>query len=512
MKLTQKEKTNLKNKDWRLSHLYKIKDKQGKLVSFTRNKAQIDFNSKRHTRNIILKSRQLGFTTDEAIDMFDDVLFTRNYDSMFIAQDLDTAKDIFSNKVDLAWNNFKLKELYRPDTSSARQVKLNFGDDTFSSITVDTTGRSGTFQRLHITEFAQVCKKFPDKAREILEGSIPAVPMHGRVDIESTAEGSEGKFYDMFWTAWDRGNPVYPTEFKSHFYNWQWDHAELSRITEEQIRYFKSTGDYLIFKEYQQQHKLSDLEITYYYLKWLSLEKDWNSMKKEYPTTPYEAFEGSGNKLFDSTKLSLMNLVPGKRIGDWTYFGDYQIGHRYAAGCDVAEGVGRDSNACVIWDFTPIKPRVVAEYKSNKIAPDLFAYEIKDGCSKYGMAFVAVERNNHGHSTISKLKEIYPEKYIYKDEKDKLGWQTNLVTKPKMMYDLNTAVNNELIDIPSQALVNEARRYDKEELNTGKFDDESTQHWDLLVAASIGFQMRDKLPMGSAKGFTQYKPGGIKIL
>jgi len=485
----------LASKEWRINHLYKIKDKHSKLIKFKRNRAQEDFNKNKHTRNIILKSRQLGFTTDEAIDMFDDTLFTRNFSGLFIAQDLDTAKDIFANKVDLAWQNFPLQELYKVNTDSARQLKFDFGDKTISSITVEGSGRSGTYNRLHISELDLVCRKFPDKAKEILEGSIPAVPLQGRIDIESTAKGSDGRFYDMFIDAWTRGEPTTPTQFKAHFYNWTWDDEELSLITDSDIKVFLQGNDFVLFKDYQIQYKLTDREITYYYFKWLSLSKDWNAMKSEYPTTIWEAFEGSGNKLFDNTKVSKLIPKQGNKVGDWTYYEEWDNRHIYAIGADVAEGVGQDSSTAVVWDFTQLpgeKPKVVAEYRNNKISPDLFAYELANGGKKYGMALIAPERNNHGHSTISKLKEIYPEKYIYK-EKDKLGWDTNLVSKPKMMFDLSTAVNDELIDIPSVGILAEMRRYDKEELNTMKFNEDTTQHWDLLTACAIGFQMKNHI-------------------
>src|SRR3990167_3808159 len=137
-------------------------------------------------------------TTFEMLDMLDEALFTSNYQGLFIAQDLDTAKDIFSNKAEVAWNNFPLQQLYKLNTESARQMKFDFGNKTSSSLTVDSSGRSGTYNRLHISEFAAVCKKFPDKAKEILQGSIPAVPLQGRVDIEKTVLESEGRIYDMF--------------------------------------------------------------------------------------------------------------------------------------------------------------------------------------------------------------------------------------------------------------------------------------------------------------------------
>lgn len=37
--------------------------------------------------------------------------------------------------------------------------------------------RSGTLQYLHVSEFGKICAKFPDKAKEVLTGSIPAVSL-----------------------------------------------------------------------------------------------------------------------------------------------------------------------------------------------------------------------------------------------------------------------------------------------------------------------------------------------
>lgn len=485
--LTFEQKQLLGSKDWRLSHFYKIKDKKKRLIVFQRNRMQKDFNERKHSRNIILKSRQLGFSTDEAIDSLDDTLFIKNFDALFIAQDLDTAKDIFDNKVKLAWEHFPLKAEYDADLNSARKIKVGFREGTFSSITVDSSGRSGTFHRLHVSEFAKLCKMFPDRAKEVLDGSIPAVPTSGRVDIESTADGSEGLFYEMFWEAWDRGKPKYPTQFKAHFYNWQWD----EEIEETEI--IKDLP--LDFRHYQERYKLDDKEISYYYLKFVALgesERNWATMRKEYPTTPEEAFESSGSKLFDLEKVGQLEIrKPIEEYGAFLIYKKYQLGHSYALGCDVSEGIGKSSSTMVLWDFTPAKPEVAAEYANNKIAPDLFAYDIKNLAEKYEMPLVAVERNNHGHTTISKLREIYPERHIFKDDKDKLGWQTNLVSKPKMLYDLNAGVNEELLNVFSAHIVSEMRRYDLENLRIIKSTEETTQHWDLLMAAAIGFQMKD---------------------
>ncbi len=443
-------------------------------------------------------------TTDEAIDMLDDCLFKKNFEGLLIAQDLDTAKDIFSNKIEFAWKNFVFKDDYRMETDNRRQMKFNQGDDNYSSILVDNSGRSGTFSRLHTTELAKLSKNYPDRAKEVIEGTIPAMPRGSRVDIESTSEGASGLFYDMFWNAWNREREPKEKEFKAHFYNWTWDEEIENIIPEKDLPQE--------FLDYQKKFDLTDKEITFYYYQWLALNKNWHSLRKEYPTTPEEAFETSGNKLFDLEKIDEMETREGIKKGDWTFYKDFSIKGKYAMGVDVAEGVGRDYSACVIWDFSKDKAEVVAEFSNNKITPDLLAYEIKNGAERYGDCLVAVERNNHGHTTLSKLREIYPKQFIYKTKRDnddnfkntsniKWGWETNKVSKPKMFFDFNDALNDDVLDIPSKIIKSEMKRYDREELDDVKFYDEETNHWDLLTASVIGFQMRSKSIRREAKQF-----------
>jgi hypothetical protein len=54
-------KSHLSDKYWRLTSgvLYFIKNKNGKRVPFKLNDAQLDYLNRRHTKNIILKARQL---------------------------------------------------------------------------------------------------------------------------------------------------------------------------------------------------------------------------------------------------------------------------------------------------------------------------------------------------------------------------------------------------------------------------------------------------------------------
>ena len=474
----------LKDKSWRISHLYKIRDKEDKLVPFTPNEAQADFEKNRHMRNIILKARQLGFTTYEAVDSLDDALFNRNFNGLIIAHEQDPALDIFEGKVSLAWEHFPLKRLYTVDSDRANKLRLGFGDGTYSSLAVKTSGRSGTNSRVHISEFAKICAKYPNKAREIVSGTIPSVhPPHGRLDIESTAEGDTGYFADMFWEAWNRQGEPRSTEYKAHFYNWTWDKKEIALVDIiEDI-----PGEFL---EYQRKHSLSDKEISYYYLKYLSMNRDMKMLRQEYPTTPEEAFMASGDKVFDVDILAKQETIPYEMVGNWKIYKKFIPSHRYGMGADVSEGIGGDSSTAVIWDFD--KNEIVATYASNRIPPDLFAHELKNGGYLYGGCLIAPERNNHGHATIVVLKGVYDNIFVEKKqdkfldrETDRLGWHTNQASKPKMIYDLSSALNEELIKINSVDVISEMRTYERTDLI--KSDD--TKHWDLVIAAAIGWQM-----------------------
>ena len=474
----------LADKQWRLKNLYYIVDKNAKLIKFSPNEVQGDFNDKAWTRNIILKARQLGFTTNACISGLDDVLFNRNFNMVIIAHEKDAVTKIFK-KVRVAWENFpeELKAMfgYKANTDSANELSFNNG----STIRVALSSRSDTVNRLHISEFGKICKKYPMKAEEIVTGAFPSVPAEGRIDIESTAEGDWGYFHDLFTEAEERGAPQAPKQFKAFFYPWTLDEE------------YALKGEFDIptkLREYQEQHNLIDEQINWYYIE-KQTQKD--KMKQEYPTTSEEAFESSGHKLFNSSALDWQKqfVKDGRKVGDWIFYDKYIPSHRYAIGADVAEGVGQDSSTGIIIDFT--KSKVVGRYKSNTIAPDMFAYELIKAGEKFGECLIAPERNNHGHATIAILRREYGNVYTeIKEDKTsdvqtkKLGWLTTGYSKPKMLFDANDAINEKLIAIPDKALLSELRSYDKEDLSQIRFDDEQTKHWDLVMAFAIAWQMK----------------------
>lgn len=474
----------LSNKEWRLSHLYFIVNKKAKLVKFIRNKAQQKLEQERHTKNIILKIRQKGITTDACVDGLDDVLFNSNFNMAIITHDKESQRKVFK-KVKIAWENIDkgIKEYmgWKAITDTANELSFAHG----STIRVTLSSRSDTLNRLHISEFGKICAKYPLKAEEIITGAIPSVVPGGRIDIESTAEGEFGDFHDMFWDSWGK-EPKNDMEFKAHFLSFKDDDE------------YVLEGDYDLPEdiiELGKKHGMAKNKLNWYFFTKKDLKE---KMPQEYPITPEEAFISSGNKWFtqESIEYQKIYIEEGNKIGNWTYYRDYKVGHIYGLGADVSEGVGRDSSTITIIDFTTME--VVATYRSNKIAPDLFAHEIKNGGLTYGSCIVAPERNNHGHATLSTLKGIYAN--IYKEvrtekkqdeQTEKLGWHTNLATKPKMLSELKTILDDEGIKLLSRELLNEVRTYNADDLNEVAFDENKTNHWDLLISLAIAFQLKE---------------------
>lgn len=296
---------------WRICNLYQIIIKgdgvagEDLAVKFTPNKAQLRFIKRLHHRNIILKARQLGFTTLIAIVWLDHALFNANSRCGIIAQDRDAAKVIFRDKVKFAYNSLPEALRLRMPLAADNADELLFAHNN-SSIRVATSMRSGTIHRLHISEFGKICAKFPEKAKEVVTGSIPAVPLNGITVIESTAEGAEGYFHDMTQRAielQEMGKELTERDYRMHFFPW-WQ-EERYRMDPDGV--LMTEADRLYFERIEAEAGMTlDQEQRAWYVATRNADfvDNEENMWQEYPSTPKEAFQVSVEGCYYTNQLA----------------------------------------------------------------------------------------------------------------------------------------------------------------------------------------------------------------
>ncbi len=305
--LNEQQLARLKDRFWRLNNLYFIENKEGKSIRFKMTPEQLAYYDGMHDRNIILKARQLGFTTQVCIIQLDASLFGSKHCAL-IAHTMPDAEKLFRNKVKYAYDR-----LPGEIKSSNPLVKETTSELVFSkggSITVSTSFRGGTLYSLHVSEFGKICAKHPHKAREIVTGAFEAVPLGGKITLESTAEGRSGYFYQYCQEAEKlhiQGKKINALEWKFFFFSW-WGNPQYAIDVSEPLP--QRLIDY--FEELDVKHgvKTNDRQRAWYASKEKTLGED---IKREYPSIPSEAFAQSVEGAYYQNQFKW--LYQNKRIG-----------------------------------------------------------------------------------------------------------------------------------------------------------------------------------------------------
>lgn len=292
--------------------LYKIRvkpkdkpDDEGQVVPFLPNRAQRRWLKRMWSRNVILKARQLGFTTLICLIWLDHALFVANQHCVIIAQDLGAAAEIFRDKIKVGYENLPDELREAMPLASDTKMSYEFAHNK-SVVRVTTSARSGMVDRLHVSEFGKICKRTPDKAREVVTGSFPAVSQNGIIVVESTAEGRDGPFYKMVQQAEKRTSdprPLNPKEFRLQFFPW-WDEPTYQiqdptyPVSYEDEQYFEGV-------EAKIGHTLTHAQRVW----WLTtceveFQGDQDMMFQEYPSTVDEAFQVSSEGVYYAKQLS----------------------------------------------------------------------------------------------------------------------------------------------------------------------------------------------------------------
>ena len=306
----------LGSKIWRMCNLYMIKDKGGRRVPFTPNRAQLEFFRDMHDgMNVILKARQLGMSTAIVLWILDDCMFNSDFSGGIVDKSLpDATKKM--EKVTFAYDCLDhpdmqyaalgalvkqriqmLKRSWRP----VPEVKFSNG----SSMYAGTSLRGDTVQRLHISELGKISALEPTKAQEIVAGSMNTcdTTIPGNVIFaESTHEGGRvGVNYEMVKAAQENDpENLSPIDGKFFFFGWHYDDKyTLPPETVSRIKLRREMIDYFAKLEREEGIRLTDGQKAWYDRKDAQQRE---KMKQEFPSTAEEA---------------LMVRQPGSIYGKW---------------------------------------------------------------------------------------------------------------------------------------------------------------------------------------------------
>lgn len=285
------------SQEWRLNHLYWIERKSAPPCRFQMNWAQLELYHGMHNRNNVLKARQLGMSTLTAMLILDNCLFNRNFHAGVIDKTLIDAQEKLS-KI-----KFAVRCMENPpedeDSPLARFGRLvikamnpqfssthaNFANG--SDVRVGTSLRGRTLQFLHVSEFGHVAANFPQKALELISGSLNAVAANGTIIMESTHEGGKfGENYRMTKRAMEKvGKKLSPLDYKFFFFPW-WKQPEYMVESDEPLNLDSELEDY--FKTLEEE----GISLTTSQKRWYNAQTAAFGalIKQEYPSTPDEAF------------------------------------------------------------------------------------------------------------------------------------------------------------------------------------------------------------------------------
>jgi len=487
---------NPRIKDWRyrLNHFYWIIDKDGHRVLFKENGIQKKINDCRRKRKMILKYRQGGVTTNEALKQLDFVSTSAGKTACMMA-DKDSNMGKIFKKVRFAHGKMPL--FIRPELNKGGGSKYELEFPQIDSrIYCALEGRGDTIHWLHISEAAFAN---PDRIKATLE----AVPINGIVTFETTAHGM-----NHFYKRWVDPDSSYWKGFFPWFFDENYRlngrHVTLTADEEEFIhRTFHTFGvkidkDQIAFRRAKQ-------------------EDQQELFCQEYPEDEETAFIASGDNAFD---LYIINKIlkkldtPVKSTTTLEIFKPFDSKKRYAIGADCAEGKGGDYSVATVFEIESREE--VAQIRSNKWDPFDFAEEIYDLACLYHKPgrewpLVAVERNNHGHAVLLQLRYHvdngagYQNLYFYRDDEDSCGWQTDKVTRPIMLDVFIDGVEHGTVKLNSRATLMECLTFIN---NDGKLEATTGEHDDTIIAGAIATQMCIK----ESSNLSKYENLSDKIL
>jgi len=529
----------------------KIINKKKKQVALVQNAAQMKLDDKikelreagQPPRIIVLKSRQMGISTDMQGRIVWTTTTKHNSNALIVAHTAKATSSIFSKSKYMVDN---LPEDKQPLQKASNATEIVFDKPSGykgvdrginSKISLQTAGstslaRGDTYNIVHLSEFAFWEGTNDKDPATQLTGINQAVPDETDtcVVIESTANGYNA-FKDLWDDAVDGKNGWTPM-----FFPW-YTHEEYVRPLDIDVQDFLDTmEDYEVYL--REIMKLPLERINWWrHTKLINCNGKLNMMKQENPTTPEEAFLMSGSPVFDTEKVAQRIEVLRKEYevnpykeGYFKYewnnaehrdfikrgsiefvenkdkpyvriYEDNKKGYPYVIGGDTkgeASGKTRDFYTGTLIN-NATGNRAATVYMDLTKSPK-YTYQMYCLYLHYNKAMIGIEIN-FNLSPIEELERLKCDNQYMRRRYDSMtnsyekkeGWKTDGNTRP-MMIDAEVGIVDDNIDLINDIPTLKEMLtfvYDK----NGRPDAMSGKHDDLLFSEMIANAIRPEYTM-----------------
>jgi hypothetical protein len=349
-----------------------------------------------HNRVVMNSSRQTSKTTLVVLFILWNLLFGDGLQKI----------GLLGNKYDLAKLNLdKVKESYellplflKPHILRWNEKSILFTNNNECKIqaTSSTSFRGSTLTSLVIDEAAFINEGGAnDLDKAILQSLLPtldamAFSEHGDNSfciLVSTPFGMNNEFAKKYHQAMEyakTGDPKIETPFHAFEMLWsdhperdeEWFRKKVAEMGSLEAFYVEFGGSFTMGDDAK---KAIDTDINIF--------QNENNISK--PILTQTKLLDNDNDAEDES-LKIWELPKVDRI--------------YAAGVDIAEGVGACYSTIQIFDFTDLKDiRQVAEYRNNIISTTEFPLVCLQIFNAYNQCYAAIEQNNSGREVISSL-------------------------------------------------------------------------------------------------------------
>ena len=541
---------NLLNAGQYIESFLKIKTKEKKIIPLRFNQAQHKLykavreqaSRGKPVRLIILKARQMGFSTESEALIFHGCVSQFNANALIVAHREDSTGNLFrmsklfyeelpTQLKPMIKNSNAQELLFENPTRDPLEKKKNPGlRSRIRCVTAGGKGigRSDTLQYVHASEYAFWPEGTAGKS-DTLSGILQAVPSKPgtMVIIESTANG-----FDHFKELWDmavRGE----SDFVPLFFAWY----ENPEYTMEGTGEFEWTSEE---ERLRGLYNLTDGQLLW--RRWCianNCNGNINQFKQEYPSSADEAFLFSGQAVFDNEIIirrreevrSLKPVKAGEFIYNEVYDTEARLlkienirfedrerglikiykepakGRPYVIGGDTA-GEGSDRFTGMVLDNTDASLCAVL---CHQFGEDQYAKQLYCLGQYYNTALIGPEVNFSSYPVRVLENLRYPKLYVRISEdsythkpKELFGFRTDRVTRPLIIANLVTIMREMPELVCDYDTLGEMLTFVKNE--DGKPEALAGKHDDLIMGLAIAHWIR---PQQAYIAEEPLKPGTV---